>query len=210
MTENKKKTVSLITPVFRVSFPAVFQPARPMNATDKPKFGVTMLFDMKDPEVAAGVQRMKDAVKAVIVGKFGPDQAKWPKGMRIPFRKGEEKDTDGYGPGVIFVAARSDRRPGLVQAWAGADGKTPAPLTDPNDFYGGCYARASVNPFWFDKGVNKGVALGLNNIQKIKDGVPFSGRKRAEDDFDSISQPPVADMDGTSGGGMSGENDLGL
>ncbi|GAY71780.1 ssDNA-binding protein, partial [Streptococcus canis] len=30
---------------------------------------------------------------------------------------------------------------------------------------------------------NKGIACGLNNLQKLRDGEPLGGRTRAEDDF---------------------------
>ena len=30
---------------------------------------------------------------------------------------------------------------------------------------------------------NNGVACGLNNVQKVADGEPLTGRSRAEDDF---------------------------
>ena len=38
----------------------------------------------------------------------------------------------------------------------------------------------------FNKAGNKGVACGLNNVQKIADGDYLGGRSRAEDDFDPI------------------------
>ncbi len=30
---------------------------------------------------------------------------------------------------------------------------------------------------------NKGIACGLNNLQKLRDGTPLGGHSRAEDDF---------------------------
>ena len=45
-------TAKVVTPVFRVSFPSVFEPAPPMkgegqSADKKPKYEVTMVFDPK-------------------------------------------------------------------------------------------------------------------------------------------------------------------
>ena len=31
---------------------------------------------------------------------------------------------------------------------------------------------------------NRGIACGLNNLQKLKDGTPLGGHSRPEDDFD--------------------------
>jgi hypothetical protein len=35
----------------------------------------------------------------------------------------------------------------------------------------------------FNTNGNKGIAFGLNNLQKIRDGEPLGSRSRAEDDF---------------------------
>ena len=47
----------------------------------------------------------------------------------------------------------------------------------------GVYGRASINFYAFNSNGNKGIACGLNNLQKIKDGEPLGGKIRAEDDF---------------------------
>jgi hypothetical protein len=45
------------------------------------------------------------------------------------------------------------------------------------------YGRASINFYAFNTNGNKGIACGLNNIQKLRDGEPLGGKSRAEDDF---------------------------
>ena len=57
---------------------------------------------------------------------------------------------------------------------------------NPEEIYGGCYGRVSINffPFKHDLG-NAGVAAGLNNVQKLEDGERLGGnRATAEQDFD--------------------------
>ena len=50
--------------------------------------------------------------------------------------------------------------------------------------YSGCYARVSLSFYAFNTNGNKGVACGLGNIQKIRDGEPLgAGRISAESDF---------------------------
>lgn len=196
--QNKKVNLQLTTPEFRTSFPVVFQ-AKKMDETDvtaKAKFSITMLFDKTNPKVLEGLKAMETAVATVLNAKFGsPDR--WPRkgdgtlALRLPFRNGAEKNYDGYGPNIIFVSASSEMKPGLVFSWPGPDGKTPASLTDPKDFYAGCYARATVNPYYYDRKGNKGVAFGLRNIQKLRDGEAFGGGKKAEADFDAIDTPPA-------------------
>ena len=69
------------------------------------------------------------------------------------------------------------QKPGIIDAAKKA-------ITDEDEFYSGCYGRASLNFFPYNASGNKGVAAGLNNLQKIKDGDPLSGRQSAEADFD--------------------------
>ena len=45
------------------------------------------------------------------------------------------------------------------------------------------YGRASINFYAFNSNGNKGIACGLNNLQKIKDGEHLGGKMSAEDDF---------------------------
>ena len=45
------------------------------------------------------------------------------------------------------------------------------------------HCRASINLYAFNSNGNRGIACGLNNLQKISDGEPLGGKSRAEDDF---------------------------
>lgn len=198
-TNSKTKKGQVLTPEFRTSFASVFTPRAVLGSTD-PKYFVTMLFSEKDPAVMKGLENMKALVRTVLTEKFGPDQAKWPKGMRLPFRKGEEKDYEGYGPDVIFVSASSKMKPGLVD-------QNVQPILDQNEFYSGCYARATVTCYYYDKAGNKGVAFGLRNIQKIRDGEPFSGKNKPENDFDALA---ITEETPAATAGTKATDDFGL
>lgn len=182
---KKKKATECTTPEFRVSFPAVFQ-AKSAAEGQEPKFSITMLFPK-----TTDITPLKNAVAAAIREKWGDDKTKWPKGMRLPFRDGAEKDYEGYAD-TTFCTASSKMRPGLVA-------RDMTPIISPEEFYGGCYARATIAAFAYDKAGNKGVSWGLRNIQKIKDGEPFSGRSKPEADFEPIPEPE---------GGKTGASDL--
>ena len=47
----------------------------------------------------------------------------------------------------------------------------------------GWYGRVSLNFQAFNSNGNKGIACGLGNIQKLRDGEPLGGRSSASDDF---------------------------
>ena len=43
--------------------------------------------------------------------------------------------------------------------------------------------RASINLYAYKVNGNRGIACGLNNLQKISDGTTLGGKSRGEDDF---------------------------
>lgn len=178
-TKEKSKT-KVLTPYFRVSFPSVFTPKAAMNPGDKAKYEITMLFPK-----TADLSEMKTAALFAIQEKWGADKAKWPKGLRTPFRDGTEKEYDGYGADVVFVKATALTKPGLVD-------QSVTPIIAPEEFYAGCWARATVNAFAYDQKGNRGVSFGLGNIQKWKDDEPFGGKTKPENDFDAITVPATS------------------
>lgn len=56
-------------------------------------------------------------------------------------------------------------------------------IIDRSEVYSGVYSRASINFYAFNSNGNKGIACGLNNLQKIRDREPLGGKSRVEDDF---------------------------
>lgn len=169
MEIEKKKCM---TPKFRVSYPSVFEAK---SYEDGPaKYSVVMLFDKK-----TDLKELKRAAHNAAIEKFGAKD-KWPKNFRMPFRDGDEDraDTPGY-ENSIFITASSKQRPGVVDQQRNQ-------LISDEDFYAGCYARATLIAFAYDTKGNKGVSFSLQNVQKLADGEKFSGRKSAEDEFDSV------------------------
>lgn len=174
----------VMTPEFRVSFPDLFVP-RAMEEGKEPMYSVTMLFPK-----GADLTVLKDAAKAAGVEKWGPDQAKWPKGLKLPFKDQGEKDYDGYEAGATFVRASSKQKPGLVD-------QSVQPIIDQSEFYAGCYARATINAFAWEhvkdgKVLSRGISFGLQNVQKLRDGEPFGGRSNPTDDFQPVGAPSGA------------------
>ena len=170
---------NIMTPRFRVSFPNVFRPGKAMQEGAEPKFGLVMLFK-KGEDLSA----LKAAAAQAVVDKWGADQAKWPKNLKSPFRDQAEKEGEGYEAGAIFITATSKQKPGLVDA-------RNQPIIDESEFYAGCYARATVRAFAYDKAGNRGVAFGLQNIQKMAEGELLSGRRKAEEEFEPIEDSAV-------------------
>ena len=172
---EKKKTKKVTTPEFRASFPHLFE-AHSFQEGQQKKYSIVMLIPK-----TADISPLKEARKDAITQKW-PDPEKRPKPLRNPIRDGdvEKPDTDGY-PGHYFITASSKQRPGVVD-------KNVQQIIDDSEFYAGCYARATVTPYAYDTMGNRGVAFGLQNVQKLRDGDSFTGRSKAEDDFGVVSQ----------------------
>jgi len=97
--------------------------------------------------------------------------------VKLPLRDGdtERPDDENYA-GKMFVNANCKTKPGLIE-------KNGMEIIDTTEFYSGCYGKASVTFYAFNSNGNKGIACGLNNIMKTRDGEPLGGRSRAVDDF---------------------------
>ena len=181
-----------MTPEFRASFATLFEP-KGFQGND-PKYSIVMLFDK-----TTDISELKNLAKEAVEEKW-PDPDKRPANLRHPFRDGdvEKPDMDGYR-GKIFVNATSKIRPGVVD-------QHKVQILDDNPetgFYSGCYARATVVAFAYDKAGNRGVSFGLQNVQKLRDGDTFTGRARAEDEFDA-----VADTGATASATQTDPNDM--
>lgn len=176
---------NVMTPEFRVSYPYLFTPQAPMaNSVNKdPKYSVVMLFPK-----GVDLSVLKKAAEAAIVDKWGADKAKWPKNLRTPFRDQGEKESDGYVAGAIFVTAASKQKPGVVNA-------AVQPIIDSSEVYAGCYGRATVRAFAYDNAGNRGVAFGLQNFQKTRDGDSLIGRMKPEQEFEPIAATESAGAD---------------
>lgn len=196
-----KGSSRLLTPPFRVSFPQVFEKASYNNGT--PRFSLVGLFYPKTftDKDKAKWKAILEALDQVSREGFKKPMKDLDRGVyKLPFHKGDEKDYEGYGdPEMRYCTmANSKRRPQILDVKGN-------PITEANaeEFYAGCWARASVNPYWFNN-IGKGLALGLGNIQKLKDDKSFEGFTSAEDDFgdDDISdQFPGDDIDDGADGG---------
>jgi hypothetical protein len=162
-----------MTPEFRLSFPSLFEPTSFEGG--EPKYRVTMLFK-KDQDLKA----LKELVNSTLEDRW-PDPKKRPKNIKIPFRNGdvEKEGLEGY-ENTIFVSATSKQKPGVVD-------QNVQDIISSEDIYAGCFARATVTAFSYDRAGNRGVAFGLQNIQKLRDGDTFSGKVSAESDFEAVA-----------------------
>ncbi len=184
---SKQKPKSLVTPIFRVSFPHVFEARAAMGEGD-PKFGLTAVFDPAkfSPKDKLRWQAMMALANEVSLAKFKKKISELSANFKKPVRDGTEKEgLDGFGEGLRFSNLTTKFKPGVVDK----DGVTR--IVDDNDaFYPGCYARATITCYAYEN-KGKGVAFGLMNVQKLADGARLDSRTDAEEDFSNEELDPA-------------------
>jgi len=57
------------------------------------------------------------------------------------------------------------------------------PVLDASELYSGIYGRASISFYAFNTNGNRGIACGLNALQKLRDGDPLGAHIDAETEF---------------------------
>lgn len=166
-------TTKVVTGKVRFSYANVWEP-RAMEGSDRAKYSVSILIPKTD---SATLSRVKEAIATALKEGIAKLGGKIPPMWKNPLRDGdtERQDNPEYA-GHMFVNANSDNRPGIVDV-------NLNPIIEKEDFYSGCYGRASINFYAFNTNGNKGVACGLNNLQKLADGERLSGGSSAEEDF---------------------------
>jgi len=144
-----------------------------------PKFSVSLIIPKSDTKTVA---KVKAAIEAAYIegeaklkgnGKSVPTFA----AIKTPLRDGDiERPDDPAYVNAYFINANSATAPGIVDA-------DRNPILTRSEVYSGVYGRASISFYAFNSNGNKGIACGLNNLQKVRDGEPLGGKNSAESDF---------------------------
>ena len=146
-----------------------------------PKYSVSLIIPKSDTKTITQIQAAIEAAYKEGEAKLKGNGRSVPalSVLKTPLRDGdtERPDDEAYAD-AYFINANSASAPGIVDA-------DRQPIIDRSEVYSGVYGRASINFYAFNSNGNKGIACGLNNLQKIKDGEPLGGKSRAEDDFAS-------------------------
>ena len=171
-------TLKVITgPETRWSFANVWEPKSIQGGT--PKYSVSLIVPKSDTKTVAKLKAAIEAayqegeVKLKGSGKSVPPLA----AIKNPLRDGDvERPDDPAYANAYFINANATAAPGIVDAERN-------PIMSRSEVYSGVYGRASISFYAFNSNGNKGIACGLNNLQKVRDGEPLGGKTSAESDF---------------------------
>ena len=178
-TDKRKalmQTCKVTTGLGIISYAYVWEP-RAEEEGKVPKYSVSFLIPKTDVKTLTKVKNAINAAAAL--GQVDRWNGKLPDPLKHPLRDGD-KEADEKGEeyrGHYFFNANSTRKPRIVDLQI-------QDIIDQDEVYSGCKCRISCNFYAFNTNGNKGVACGLNHVQKVEDGDPLGGsRSKAEDDF---------------------------
>lgn len=181
MSQNTKVVTGINT---RLSYANIWEP-KSING-GKEKYSVSLIIPKSDTKTVTAIEQAIDAAIEEGIGKFGgkkPNKA----ALKLPLRDGDLEKDDAAYKDAYFINANSITAPQIVD-------KQVQPILDQTEVYSGCYARVSISFYAFNTNRNRGVACGLGNIQKIRDGEPLGGHSSASDDFTAINDQSENDF----------------
>ena len=184
MSKTIKNPTKVITGKNTImSYLNVNEPKVPLGG-GTPKYSVSLIIPKSDTvtvaKIRAAIQAAYEEGQSKLKGnsKFVPAL----EDIKTPLRDGDKdrKGDEAY-QNAWFVNANSTTKPGVVDT-------DRQPILDSSELYSGIIGRASINFYAFNSSGNRGIACGLNNIQKLSDGTPLGGHSRAEDDFADLEE----------------------
>ena len=134
-----------------------------------PKFSVSLIVPKSDTATVTKIQAAIEAAYKEGESKLKGNGRTVPalSVIKTPLRDGDiERPDDPAYANAYFINANSATAPGIVDAACN-------PIMNRSEVYSGVYGRASISFYAFNANGNKGIACGLNNLQKISDGEPL-------------------------------------
>ena len=169
----------------RLSFAHLYEPYS--NNGGEPKYSVTVLMPKSDTAAKARLDAAFEAAKQKGISE------KW-NGVQPPVLAVPVYDGDGVRPngepfgaecrGCWVFTASSKNPVSLVDAGMN-------PIVQKGELYSGCYARVCVSLFAYNSAGKRGIGIGLEAVQKLRDGDPLGGGVSVADAFGGMPAQPV-------------------
>ena len=169
--EKEMLNTKYVTPEIVCSYPSLFEPREKLSGVMK--YSLSCPIPKND---VTALQAIKQCIVVAAVNKWG-EKARDLKGIINPMNDAEEKGKDDeIYANTYYFNANSNNRPGVVDS-------NIQPVLDHEEVYPGCIIRAAVNFYATDVGGSKRVAVGLNNVMKVRDGERIGNNNNASNDF---------------------------
>jgi hypothetical protein len=174
---SKKITIGPV----RLSYEHVHAPSAQQGST-KLKYSGSLVIQKSDKATIDLINKTVQEIYAASEklkkdGKLVPFAA-----IDNPLRDGDiQRSNDEAYKGAFYLSAKSDDKPALFD-------QKRAKLLDATEIYSGCYVNVSISLYDYNTAGKLGIAVGLNGVQKHKDGAPLSGKGATADDFSEVAE----------------------
>lgn len=170
-----ESSTKVVTGKVRFAYAKVFD-AVALNDGEEPKYSICVLIPKSDTKTVKAIKKAIEAAKVAGKSYLADRNGRIPSTIKQPLRDGDdERSDDPAFENMYFLNASSKRRPAIVDA-------SLNPIMERDEFYSGCWGRVSLNFFAYNN-QSRGIAAGLNNLQKLEDDEPLGGGSTAEEDF---------------------------
>jgi hypothetical protein len=174
---KKNNAITKVIVPCRFSYLNCWEP-NSINGGD-PKYSVSAIIPKSDTKTIEAIKAAVELAKKESVSKWG---GKVPSNLKTPLRDGDiDRPDDEAYKNSYFFNANSRQAPQVVDS-------SVQPIINQSEVYSGCYGRISVTFYGYNSSGNRGVAAGLGNIQKLKDGEPLGGRSNAAEEFSTVEE----------------------
>lgn len=183
-------STKVVTGKVRFSFCHLFEAQEPQGGGD-PKYSVTLLIPKSDKATMQKIEAAMKEARDNFCNKNGATALPAKPTHTLHDGDGTRPSGDPFGPeckGCWVITVSSKQKPVVVDAFGNQ-------ITDPGEVYSGCYGRASINFYGYNRSGKKGLSAGLLAIQKLHDGEPF-GTVGSADDFNDGFSDAAGDDDG--------------
>ena len=153
---NQVNSTKVVTGKVRFCYVNVFEPTA-MNEGDTPKYNICILIPKSDTATIDKIKKAIEAAKEAGKAKLADKNGRIPANLKLPLRDGdEERPDDPAFEDHYFINANSMRQPSIVD-------RSLNPIMSRDEFYSGCYGRASINFYAFNFS-SQGIPAGLHNL----------------------------------------------
>lgn len=169
----------VVTGKVRFSYVNIFEPKADNNG-DNPKYSITLLIPKSDTVTMGKIKEAINEARENFCKRNGASALPAKPNNTLHDGDGVRENGDPYGPeckGCYVITVSSKLKPNIVDNFRND-------ITEATEVYSGCYGRASINFYGYNRNGKKGISAGLLAIQKLHDGEPLGGNFGSADDFD--------------------------
>ena len=172
----------VVTGKVRFSYVNIFEP-RASEDGSPARYGLTLLIPKSDTATLSAIKKAMEEARENFCRRNGANSIPVKYNHTLHDGDGTRDSGETYPEechGHYVIAVNSKQKPVIVD-------RNGQQILDAEEVYSGCYGRASINFYGYNRNGKKGVSAGLLAVQKLADGEPFGTRGSASDFADGFS-----------------------